>query len=294
MSLTVDTSDVLDIKNKINKTDPKQTTQLLKVLETLGEFQITRELLEKSQIHLLLSKIAKNKKQEYEKTIVEKATAIRISWKKVLLKSETTKKDFGKSEDEQENELFAMDRFPVVPVEPEIPLEEPTFEDPLRKMVYDQIKSKLTGHTASKSQLVSLSRDIEELLSLATGNDQTGYKRQAKQKILVLADKTHGKEIIDNLLSGKLSVQELVSKEVRDLFSNASLHLIEETAKNQSMLAMQADYYRKNLKIGISEFTCRKCKSSKVFSEQKQTRSADEPMTTFLTCQECNNKWKQN
>jgi len=28
------------------------------------------------------------------------------------------------------------------------------------------------------------------------------------------------------------------------------------------------------------EFTCWKCKSKKVFTEQKQMRSADEPMTT--------------
>ena len=26
---------------------------------------------------------------------------------------------------------------------------------------------------------------------------------------------------------------------------------------------------------------------------QLQTRSADEPMTTFITCLNCNNKWKE-
>lgn len=45
-----------------------------------------------------------------------------------------------------------------------------------------------------------------------------------------------------------------------------------------------------NLKNGItskSEFKCKKCKSDKTHVAQAQTRSADEPMTTFVTCMEC-------
>jgi transcription elongation factor S-II len=37
---------------------------------------------------------------------------------------------------------------------------------------------------------------------------------------------------------------------------------------------------------------CGKCKSKRVIWYQLQTRSADEPMTTFCTCSECNKRWK--
>ncbi len=37
---------------------------------------------------------------------------------------------------------------------------------------------------------------------------------------------------------------------------------------------------------------CFKCKSKRTFSYQKQTRSADEPFTTFCTCMQCGNKWQ--
>ena len=37
---------------------------------------------------------------------------------------------------------------------------------------------------------------------------------------------------------------------------------------------------------------CRKCKSNKTEYYQLQTRSADEPMTTYATCKKCGNKWK--
>ena len=39
-------------------------------------------------------------------------------------------------------------------------------------------------------------------------------------------------------------------------------------------------------------FKCKKCKSKKTTYYQLQTRSADEPMTTYVTCMECDNHWK--
>jgi transcription elongation factor S-II len=39
-------------------------------------------------------------------------------------------------------------------------------------------------------------------------------------------------------------------------------------------------------------FKCGKCKSIKTTYYQMQTRSADEPMTTYVTCKGCGHKWK--
>lgn len=39
-------------------------------------------------------------------------------------------------------------------------------------------------------------------------------------------------------------------------------------------------------------FTCRRCKSKKTTFYLLQTRSADEPMTAYITCIGCGNKWK--
>ncbi|KAL4441484.1 hypothetical protein ABPG77_001988 [Micractinium sp. CCAP 211/92] len=40
------------------------------------------------------------------------------------------------------------------------------------------------------------------------------------------------------------------------------------------------------------QFQCGKCRQRKTTYYQMQTRSADEPMTTFVTCLVCNNRWK--
>ena len=47
-----------------------------------------------------------------------------------------------------------------------------------------------------------------------------------------------------------------------------------------------------NLEAATDEFKCFKCKKSKCTYYQLQTRSADEPMTTFVTCINCGNRWK--
>ena len=50
--------------------------------------------------------------------------------------------------------------------------------------------------------------------------------------------------------------------------------------------------YTPKLEASTDEFTCRKCRSKRCSYYQLQTRSADEPMTTFVSCLDCGNRWK--
>ena len=50
--------------------------------------------------------------------------------------------------------------------------------------------------------------------------------------------------------------------------------------------------YAPRLEASTDNFTCYKCRSKKCSYYQLQTRSADEPMTTFVTCIDCGNRWK--
>ena len=50
--------------------------------------------------------------------------------------------------------------------------------------------------------------------------------------------------------------------------------------------------YNPQIDANTDNFTCGKCKSKRCSYYQLQTRSADEPMTTFVTCIDCGNRWK--
>ena len=50
--------------------------------------------------------------------------------------------------------------------------------------------------------------------------------------------------------------------------------------------------YTPKIEASTDDFTCFKCKSKECTHYQLQTRSADEPITTFVTCIRCSNRWK--
>lgn len=50
--------------------------------------------------------------------------------------------------------------------------------------------------------------------------------------------------------------------------------------------------YTPKIEASTDNFTCYKCKSKRCTHYQLQTRSADEPMTTYVTCLDCSNRWK--
>ena len=67
-------------------------------------------------------------------------------------------------------------------------------------------------------------------------------------------------------------------------FARAMLALRERDLAIERAKAVEKDYE------GL--FKCRRCKSTKTTYYQMQTRSADEPMTTYVTCKNCGHKWK--
>ena len=106
--------------------------------------------------------------------------------------------------------------------------------------------------------------------------------------------------VIFNLKKNPGLVHSIEEKTVKakDLGGMSAVQLWPEGPVSQMEYALKT----KELKIEAAKlqmdedyegmFKCGKCKSKKTTYYQMQTRSADEPMTTFVTCMDCDAKWK--
>ena len=111
------------------------------------------------------------------------------------------------------------------------------------------------------------------------------------------------KDLAVSLLLGHVEPSELVRYTPEQLASDTIRKDREETAQklidSKRLDWDQANEEKINEQCGIkgdllnaSLFTCGRCKSTKTTSTQKQTRSADEPMTVFVLCLNCGKRWK--
>ena len=93
-------------------------------------------------------------------------------------------------------------------------------------------------------------------------------------------------KILDLINSDLVQVHEIAFMSHQELYPEKWAERIEK--KN----TLNKNKYEVNLQAATDTFTCRKCKSKKCIYTQAQTRSADEPMTTFVSCIECGTSWK--
>ena len=85
---------------------------------------------------------------------------------------------------------------------------------------------------------------------------------------------------------GTLSL-ESIAMSFQELYPEHWKKMMDEKYKRDKML------YEEKAEAMTDQFKCGRCKSRKCTYYELQTRSADEAMTTFITCLNCGNRWKQ-
>jgi transcription elongation factor S-II len=92
--------------------------------------------------------------------------------------------------------------------------------------------------------------------------------------------------LLEQLNSGSIKAQNIAFMTHQEMRPEKWDDLI--TAKSKR----DKNKFENNMEAATDTFTCRKCKSNKCTYMQLQLRSADEPMTTFVTCLSCGNRWR--
>ena len=85
----------------------------------------------------------------------------------------------------------------------------------------------------------------------------------------------------------KIFLKETALLSVYDIYPENWTELLDKKIKRDKLK------YEMKPQAMTDQFKCRKCNSRSCSYYEVQTRSADEPMTQFISCLECGNRWKQ-
>ena len=113
------------------------------------------------------------------------------------------------------------------------------------------------------------------------------YKLKMRSLFLNLKNKTN-RELGRRIMAGTIPPERFVTMTDEELKSD-DLRKIEQELEEENMKKAQVPIVKKSVSDILE---CSKCKKKMVSYTQAQTRSADEPMTTFCECMNCGKRWK--
>lgn len=142
-------------------------------------------------------------------------------------------------------------------------------------------------HVAVGVSCEHLSSQIEECIFLDVGNTDMKYKNRVRSRISNLKDaKNPG--LRRNVLCGAITPQQIAVMTSEEMASDE----LKEIRKAMTKEAIREHQMARTGGTQTDLFTCNKCRKKNCTYTQVQTRSSDEPMTTYVVCNECGNRWK--
>ncbi|KAI9835706.1 MAG: hypothetical protein M1819_001883 [Sarea resinae] len=146
----------------------------------------------------------------------------------------------------------------------------------------------VTNSPLPGSVVFEKAKEVEAVAFATLGPETTDkYKNKIRSLFQNLRNKSNPglrTRILDNEISAERFV-EMTHEELKSDQRRAEDAQFEKQNMSEAMVA-QAE------RSISASLTCGKCGQKKVSYSQAQTRSADEPMTTFCDCTNCGHRWK--
>ncbi|XP_076840939.1 transcription elongation factor A protein 1 isoform X1 [Brachyhypopomus gauderio] len=301
--------DIIRIAKKMDKMAQKKNgSGALDLLKELKNIPMTLELLQSTRIGMSVNAI---RKQSTDEEVTSLAKSLIKSWKKLLDEpalgdktSEEKKKDTttpvrspsqdspepreessssnssGKSEPTEVTPNSLISTFPRAP----------GTSDSVRLKCREMLSSALqTGddYIAIGADCDELGAQVEECIFLEFKNTDIKYKNRVRSRISNLKD-AKNPNLRRNVLCGNVPPNRIARMTAEEMASDE----LKEMRKTLTKEAIRDHQMARTGGTQTDLFTCGKCKKKKCTYTQVQTRSADEPMTTFVFCNECGNRWK--
>lgn len=159
-----------------------------------------------------------------------------------------------------------------------------------RKNLYKYLEGNLKEkNNDSKKALLDKVVEIEEkLYEILKG--ETPYVNRVLEIMHNLKDENNN-EFRNDIIEGKITPEELCTMEATEMLNKNKQEEIEKQIKDK-IDEVRTDWNEKHGQVTEGMYKCRVCGGKKTIQHEQQTRSADEPMTLFITCVNCKFTWK--
>ncbi|OTB05048.1 hypothetical protein M426DRAFT_142665 [Hypoxylon sp. CI-4A] len=139
----------------------------------------------------------------------------------------------------------------------------------------------------SEENVIFRAVEVEHAAFKAYKGESNEYKAKIRSLFQNLKVKTNA-ELGRNVMSGAIPADRFVVMSSKELMS-AQQRKTEAQLELENMKKAQVPMAEKSISDSLE---CSNCKKKQVSYSQAQTRSADEPMTTFCECMNCGKRWK--
>ncbi|CAH0556874.1 unnamed protein product [Brassicogethes aeneus] len=289
--------EVMRLQKKLSKMtseDGSGQEQALDLLKELQRLDINLEVLTKTRIGMTVNALRKSSTDE---EVISLSKTLIKNWKKFLSGSGTPGKESSSSSSKPKKE---KEEKKPAKEEKERDKEQKTTSYPPNSNTTDSVRLKCREmlsaaiSTDSKAEdfdgcasAEELAEELEEAIFCEFKNTDMRYKNRVRSRISNLKD-VKNPTLRTNFRIGAISAARLAVMTAEEM-ANDEVKLLREKftkeAINDAQLATAQGTKTEMLKCG-------KCKKRNCTYNQLQTRSSDEPMTTFVLCNECGNRWK--
>ncbi|CAL8279673.1 unnamed protein product [Lota lota] len=301
--------EIIRIAKKMDKMAQKKSgSGALDLLKELRSVPMTLELLQSTRIGMSVNAI---RKQSTDDEVTSLAKSLIKSWKKLLdepgggdksseekRKEQNTpvvspsqgspeaKEESSSSNSSSKSDPVDMASNSLISTFPRAPGTSDSVRIKCRALLTNALQ---TGedHIAIGSDCDELGAQIEEYILCKFKNTDMKYKNRVRSRISNLKD-VKNPNLRRTVLCGSVSPERMASMSAEEMASDE----LREMRKNLTKEAVRDHQMATTGGTQTDLFTCGKCKGKRCTYTQVQTRSADEPMTTFVFCNDCGSRWK--
>lgn len=243
------------------------------------------------------------RKSSKDEEVISLSKTLIKNWKRFLA-STPTGKDSSKESSKSSSNKSSSGQSQSANKKPETNKKEERKEEPKKQASYppssnitDAVRLKcrellanalrVDGEPDGCASPEELAEELEDCIYAEFKNTDMRYKNRVRSRVANLKDPKNP-NLRNNFISGAIQPSHLAKMTPEEMASDEMKKVREKFIKeaiNDAQLATVQGTKTEMLKCG-------KCKKKNCTYNQLQTRSSDEPMTTFVLCNECGNRWK--